>query len=58
MKKILRFRRGRVQSYSSKRFRTLRELVDQKRQNANLMEQISYYKMAITEVKDEGNADE
>jgi hypothetical protein len=38
--------------------RTFRELVDQKRQNANLMEQISYYKMAITEVKDEGNADE
>lgn len=30
-----------------------RQLVDQKKENANLLEQIAYYKLAITEVQDE-----
>jgi len=32
--------------------------VDQKKENANLLEQIAYYKLAITEVKDEENPEE
>ncbi len=34
------------------RLKLFQELVDQKRENANLLEQIAYFKLAITEVKE------